>query len=149
MTPIEETLRALDDCVSRGLVRTIGCSNLAAWQIMKALGISERRGFARFETVQAYYTIAGRDLEREIVPLVEDQGLGVMVWSPLAGGFCSAASSRARAASRTTRAAPRSISRPSTGSAPSTSSTRCGRSPRRTARRSPASRSPGCWRARA
>jgi aryl-alcohol dehydrogenase-like predicted oxidoreductase len=87
VTPIEETLRALDDCVSRGLVRTIGCSNLAAWQIMKALGISERRGFARFETVQAYYTIAGRELEREIVPLVEDQGLGVMVWSPLAGGL--------------------------------------------------------------
>ncbi len=56
---------------------------------MKALGISERRGFARFETVQAYYTIAGRDLEREILPLVEDQGLGVMVWSPLAGGFLS------------------------------------------------------------
>jgi aryl-alcohol dehydrogenase-like predicted oxidoreductase len=87
VTPIEETLRALDDCVSRGLVRTIGCSNLAAWQIMKALGISQRRGFVRFETVQAYYTIAGRDLEREIVPLVEDQGLGVMVWSPLAGGL--------------------------------------------------------------
>jgi aryl-alcohol dehydrogenase-like predicted oxidoreductase len=87
VAPIEETLRALDDCVSRGLVRTIGCSNLAAWQIMKALGISERRGIARFETVQAYYTIAGRDLEREIVPLVEDQGLGVMVWSPLAGGL--------------------------------------------------------------
>jgi len=88
-TPLEETLRALDDCVSRGLVRTIGCSNLAAWHIMKALGISERRGFARFETVQAYYTIAGRDLEREVLPLVEDQGLGVMVWSPLAGGLLS------------------------------------------------------------
>jgi aryl-alcohol dehydrogenase-like predicted oxidoreductase len=88
-TPIEETLRALDDCVSRGLARIIGCSNLAAWQIMKALGVSERRGFARFETVQAYYTIAGRDLEREILPLVEDQGLGVMVWSPLAGGLLS------------------------------------------------------------
>jgi aryl-alcohol dehydrogenase-like predicted oxidoreductase len=88
-TPIEETLRALDDCVSRGYVRTIGCSNFAAWQIMKALGVSERRGFARFETVQAYYSIAGRDLEREILPLVEDQGLGVMVWSPLAGGFLS------------------------------------------------------------
>ena len=88
-TPIEETLRALDDCVSRGLVRTIGCSNLAAWQIMKALAISERRGIARFETVQAYYTIAARDLEREVMPLVEDQGLGVMVWSPLAGGLLS------------------------------------------------------------
>src|SRR5271170_6985777 len=89
VTPLEETLRALDDCVSRGLVSAIGCSNLAAWQIMKALGASDKRGFARFETVQAYYSIAGRELEREIVPLVEDQGLGVMVWSPLAGGFLS------------------------------------------------------------
>jgi aryl-alcohol dehydrogenase-like predicted oxidoreductase len=89
VTPLDETLRALDDCVSRGLVTTIGCSNLAAWQIMKAVGISDKRGYARFETVQAYYSIAGRELEREIVPLVEDQGLGVMVWSPLAGGFLS------------------------------------------------------------
>ena len=89
VTPMEETLRALDDCVSQGLVRTIGCSNLAAWQIMKALGLSEKHGWARFETVQAYYSIAGRELEREIIPLVEDQGLGVMVWSPLAGGFLS------------------------------------------------------------
>src|SRR5271170_1896406 len=89
VTPLEETLRALDDCVSRGLVTAVGCSNLAAWQIMKALGASDKRGFARFETVQAYYSIAGRELEREIVPLVEDQGLGVMVWSPLAGGFLS------------------------------------------------------------
>ena len=89
VTPLEETMRALDDCVSRGYVRTIGCSNMAAWQIMKAQGVSERRGFARFETVQAYYTIAGRDLEREILPMVEDQGMGVMVWSPLAGGFLS------------------------------------------------------------
>ncbi len=89
VTPLEETLRALDDCVSRGLVRTIGCSNLAAWQIMKALAISDKWCYARFETVQAYYSIAGRELEREILPLVEDQGLGVMVWSPLAGGFLS------------------------------------------------------------
>ena len=96
VTPLEETLRALDDCVSRGLVRTIGCSNLAAWQIMKALAISEKRGWARFETVQAYYSIAGRELEREVVPLVEDQGLGVMVWSPLAGGFLSGKFTRDR-----------------------------------------------------
>ncbi|HLW93629.1 MAG TPA: aldo/keto reductase [Roseiarcus sp.] len=89
VTPIEETMRALDNLVTRGLVRTIGCSNLAAWQIMKALGISARNDYARFETVQSYYTIAGRDLEREIVPLVLDQGLGVMVWSPLAGGLLS------------------------------------------------------------
>jgi aryl-alcohol dehydrogenase-like predicted oxidoreductase len=89
VTPLEETLRALDDLVSRGLVRTIGCSNMAAWQIMKALGISSAKNYARFETVQAYYTIAGRELEREIVPLVEDQDLGIMVWSPLAGGLLS------------------------------------------------------------
>ncbi len=95
-TPLEETLRALDDCVSRGLVRTIGCSDLAAWQIMKALGISEKNGWARFETVQAYYSIAGRELEREILPLVEDQGLGVMVWSPLAGGFLTGKFTRER-----------------------------------------------------
>jgi aryl-alcohol dehydrogenase-like predicted oxidoreductase len=105
LTPIEETLRALDDCVSRGLVRTIGCSNLAAWQIMKTLGISERRGLARFETVQAYYTIAGRDLEREILPLVEDQGLGVMVWSPLAGGLLSGKFTRENAGPQDARRA--------------------------------------------
>ncbi|MFB2553560.1 aldo/keto reductase [Ensifer soli] len=89
VTPIEETLRALDDLVSRGLVRYIGLSNWAAWRIAKALGISERRGFARFETVQAYYSIAGRDLEREIVPLMQEEKLGLMVWSPLAGGLLS------------------------------------------------------------
>ena len=96
VTPMEETLRALDNCVERGLVRTIGCSNLAAWQIMKALAISDKQGLARFETVQAYYSIAGRELEREILPVVEDQGLGVMVWSPLAGGFLSGKFTRAK-----------------------------------------------------
>ncbi|MFB9947858.1 aldo/keto reductase [Rhizobium puerariae] len=89
VTPIEETLRALDDLVSRGLVRYVGLSNWTAWRIAKALGISERRGFARFETVQAYYSIAGRDLEREIVPLMQEEKLGLMVWSPLAGGLLS------------------------------------------------------------
>jgi aryl-alcohol dehydrogenase-like predicted oxidoreductase len=89
LTPIEETLRALDDLVRRGLVRYIGCSNLAAWQIMKALGFSAQQGLARFETVQSYYTIASRDLEREIVPAILDQKLGLMVWSPLAGGLLS------------------------------------------------------------
>lgn len=103
VTPIEETLRALNDCVARGLVRTIGCSNLAAWQIMKALGISQQRDYARFETVQAYYTIAGRDLEREVLPLVEDQGLGVMVWSPLAGGFLTGKFTREGAKSNDAR----------------------------------------------
>lgn len=89
LTPLEETLHALDTLVSSGKVRYIGCSNLAAWQIMKALGKSELSGYSKFVSLQAYYTIAGRDLEREIVPLLKDQQLGLMVWSPLAGGFLS------------------------------------------------------------
>jgi aryl-alcohol dehydrogenase-like predicted oxidoreductase len=89
VTPIDETLRAFDDLISRGLVRYIGVSNWQAWRIAKALGIAERRGFARFETVQAYYSIAGRDLEREIVPLMNEEKIGLMVWSPLAGGLLS------------------------------------------------------------
>jgi aryl-alcohol dehydrogenase-like predicted oxidoreductase len=89
VTPLDETLRALDDLVRQGKVRYLGASNLAAWQLMKALGISEHKGLARFESLQAYYTLAGRDLERELVPLMKDQQLGLMVWSPLAGGFLS------------------------------------------------------------
>jgi aryl-alcohol dehydrogenase-like predicted oxidoreductase len=89
VTPLDETLRALDDLVRAGQVRHIGCSNLMAWQIMKALGLSVSEGWARFETVQAYYSIAGRDVEREIVPLMAEEGLGLMVWSPLAGGLLS------------------------------------------------------------
>jgi aryl-alcohol dehydrogenase-like predicted oxidoreductase len=89
VTPIDETMRALDDLVSSGLVRYIGVSNWQAWRIAKALGISERKDSARFETVQAYYSIAGRDLEREIVPLMAEEKLGLMVWSPLAGGLLS------------------------------------------------------------
>ena len=88
-TPIEETLRALDQLVRHGHVRYIGVSNWAAWQIAKALGISERLGLARFDSLQAYYTVAGRDLERELVPMLASEGLGLMVWSPLAGGFLS------------------------------------------------------------
>jgi aryl-alcohol dehydrogenase-like predicted oxidoreductase len=89
LTPFEESLRALNDVVRSGKVRYIGLCNLAAWQIMKALGVSSRHGFAKFVSVQAYYTIAGRDLEREVVPLLQDQKLGLMVWSPLAGGLLS------------------------------------------------------------
>jgi aryl-alcohol dehydrogenase-like predicted oxidoreductase len=87
LTPMEETLRALDDLVHSGKVRYIGCSNLAAWQLTKSLWISDKFNLHRFESLQAYYTIAGRDLEREVVPLLEDQKLGLMVWSPLAGGL--------------------------------------------------------------
>jgi len=89
LTPLEETLDALDSLVKAGKVRHIGCSNLAAWQIMKALGISAHEHLSKFVSLQAYYTIAGRDLEREVVPLLLDQGLGLMVWSPLAGGLLS------------------------------------------------------------
>jgi len=89
LTPLEETLSALDNLVQSGKVRYIGCSNLAAWQIMKALGISAREHLAKFVSLQAYYTIAGRDIEHEIVPLLADQQLGLMVWSPLAGGLLS------------------------------------------------------------
>ncbi|CAM2195130.1 1-deoxyxylulose-5-phosphate synthase YajO [Paraburkholderia kururiensis] len=88
-TPIEETVRALDTLVQQGHVRYVGVSNWAAWQIAKALGIAERLGLARFETLQAYYTLAGRDLEREIVPMLQSEGVGLMVWSPLAGGLLS------------------------------------------------------------
>ncbi|HYJ18022.1 MAG TPA: aldo/keto reductase, partial [Burkholderiales bacterium] len=88
-TPMEETLRGLEDLVRSGKVRYIGLSNHAAWQIMKAVGISQHRGWSRFESIQAYYSLASRELEREIVPVALDQGLGILVWSPLAGGLLS------------------------------------------------------------
>ena len=88
-TPIDEIVRALDDLVRSGAVRYIGVSNWAAWQVMKALGISQAQGLARFQSVQAYYTIAGRDLERELAPMMLSEEVGLMVWSPLAGGLLS------------------------------------------------------------
>jgi len=87
--PIEETVRALDQLVRHGHVRYVGVSNWAAWQIVKALGIAERLQLARFESLQAYYTVAGRDLERELMPMLASEELGLMVWSPLAGGLLS------------------------------------------------------------
>ena len=89
LTPIEETLRAFNDLVRQGKVRYIGCSNWSAWQIMKALGISAQEHLEKFVSLQAYYSLAGRDLEHEIVPLLKDQHLGLLTWSPLAGGFLS------------------------------------------------------------
>ncbi len=89
VTPVEETMRALEDLVREGLVRYIGCSNWAAWKVAKANTLAESRGWARFETAQAYYSIAGRDIEREIVPMMESEGVGLLVWSPLAGGLLS------------------------------------------------------------
>src|SRR6202041_529701 len=94
VTPLEETLRALDTLVQQGKVRYIGCSNWQAWKIAKVLGISEFKGLARFDTLQAYYSIVGRDLEREIAPLLESEKVGLLVWSPLAGGLLSGKFSR-------------------------------------------------------
>ncbi|RVT41867.1 aldo/keto reductase [Sphingobium algorifonticola] len=93
-TPMEETIRALDDLVRQGHVRYVGVSNWPAWAVAKALGISERLNAARFESVQAYYSIAGRDLERELVPMMQSEQVGLMVWSPLAGGLLSGKYSR-------------------------------------------------------
>ena len=89
VTPLEETLDALDHLVSSGKVRYIGCSNYAGWHVMKALGISERRGLQRFVSQQIYYSLQARDAEYELVPVSLDQGVGILVWSPLAGGLLS------------------------------------------------------------
>jgi len=89
VTPIEEGLSALEDIVRSGRARYVGVSNWMAWQIAKALGIAERRGWSPFVSLQAYYSVAGRDLERELAPMLESEGLGLMVWSPLAGGLLS------------------------------------------------------------
>lgn len=94
LTPLEDTLRTLDDLVKSGKVRYIGCSNITAWQLMKSLAFSDHHNLSKFVSLQAYYTIAGRDLERELIPLLNDQKVGLMVWSPLAGGLLSGKYSR-------------------------------------------------------
>ena len=88
-TPLEDTVRALDDLVRAGKVRYVGFSNLPAWMAMKAIGFAQANGLARFVSAQMYYSIAGRDIEREIVPLAQDQGIAILPWSPLAGGLLS------------------------------------------------------------
>ena len=88
-TPLDETLAALDDLVGAGKVRYVGCSNYAGWQLMKALGIAEQRGLSRFVSQQIHYTLQAREAEYELVPIAVDQGLGLLVWSPLAGGLLS------------------------------------------------------------
>jgi aryl-alcohol dehydrogenase-like predicted oxidoreductase len=94
LTPLDETLRALDDMVRQGKVRYVGVSNWAAWRIATALGIANQKNYERFASVQAYYSLAGRDLERELVPLMQHEKLGLLVWSPLAGGLLSGRFSR-------------------------------------------------------
>ena len=94
LTPLEETLDALDDCVRAGKVRYLGLCNLPAWEIAKSLWISDKKSLARFESLQLYYSVVGRDIEREIVGLAKDQNLAIMPWSPLAGGLLSGKFSR-------------------------------------------------------
>ena len=89
LTPIEESLRALDDLVRQGKVRYIGCSNWAARQLMKALCLARENNMSQFVTLQAYYSLAGRDLEHELLPLCLEENVGVLPWSPLSGGFLS------------------------------------------------------------
>jgi aryl-alcohol dehydrogenase-like predicted oxidoreductase len=88
-TPMEDTLRALDDLVRAGKVRYLGFSNLSAWQATKALGYADAHDLSRFVSAQLYYSIAGRDIERELVPLADDQDIAILPWSPLAGGLLS------------------------------------------------------------
>ena len=99
-TPLDETLAALDTLVSQGKVRYVGCSNYSGWHIMKALGVAERDRHPRFVTQQIHYTLEAREAEYELLPISVDQGLGVLVWSPLAGGLLSGKYSRDKATAR-------------------------------------------------
>ena len=145
-TPLEETLEALDTLVKSGKVRYVGASNYAGWQLMKALGVSDRHGYQRFVTQQINYSLQSRDAEYELVPLAVDQGVGILVWSPLAGGLLSGKFRRddkgleGRARCRTGPSR-----RSATRSSCSTRSRCWWRSARRTACRPRRSRSPGCW----
>lgn len=103
LTPLEETLAAFDDLIRAGKVRYIGCSNYSGWHLMKALSISERRGIARYISQQVYYSLVGRELEYELVPLALDQNVGILVWSPLAAGFLTGKFRRDNAAPDGTR----------------------------------------------
>ena len=109
-TPIEETVRALDAVVQSGKARYVGFSNLAAWQAMKAIAYADAHHLARFQSAQVYYSMAGRDIEREIAPMAEAEGVAILPWSPRAGGLLSGNSIRPKKA-RPMRAARASIFR--------------------------------------
>ncbi len=102
-TPLEETLRALDDLVRSGKVRYVGCSNFQAWELARALGVSERQGLARFDSTQPRYNVLHRDIEMELLPLCRDQGVGVIVFNPLAGGLLTGKHAPGRAPADDTR----------------------------------------------
>ena len=102
-TPLEETLGALDTLIQQGKIRYAGCSNYSGWHLMKALGVSEREGLPRFITQQIHYTLEARDAEYELLPIAVDQDIGVMVWSPIAGGLLSGKHRRNQATPEGTR----------------------------------------------
>lgn len=104
-TPIEETLHALDDLVTSGKVRYIGCSNFSGWHLMKSLAISERHGWARYAAHQVYYSLAGREFEWELMPLAKEEKVASVVWSPMAGGTLSGKITRQNPPAAGTRAA--------------------------------------------
>lgn len=102
-TPVEETLRALDDLVTSGKIRYIGCSNFSGWQLMKSLATSDQNHWSRYVAHQTYYSLAGRDLEWELMPLAQDQGVGSVIWSPLAGGALTGKVRRSKPAPKDSR----------------------------------------------
>jgi aryl-alcohol dehydrogenase-like predicted oxidoreductase len=104
-TPVEETLRALDDLVAAGKIRYIGCSNFSGWHLMKSMSASERHGWSRYIAHQVYYSLVGREYEWELMPLAVDQKVSAVVWSPLAGGSLSGKVSRRKPAPEGSRAA--------------------------------------------
>ena len=103
-TPVDETLRALDDCVRTGKVRYVGCSNHFAWQLMKAIALSKELGITRYDCLQPQYSLVARAIEREIIPLCIDQGVGVIPYSPLAGGILTGKIRRGESPPKGTRA---------------------------------------------
>lgn len=103
LTPYEETLRALEDVVSRGYVRYVGFCNLPAWKAAKMIGVQERLNYSPFISAQMYYSLLGRDLEQEVVPYTQDQGLGILAWSPLASGFLTGKYTREKPAPEDSR----------------------------------------------
>jgi aryl-alcohol dehydrogenase-like predicted oxidoreductase len=96
LTPFEDIVRTLDDAVRSGKVRYVGCSNFFAWQLMKAQAVAATLGCEKFASIQVYYSVVGRDIEREIVPAAVDQGLGLLTWCPLAGGLLTGKFTRSR-----------------------------------------------------
>ena len=145
VTDIEETLSALTDLVRAGKVRYIGCSNLPAWQLMKAIGIARQRGLESFKATQSYYALVGRELEQETIPLIRDQNLGRCWCGVRWPADSSPESSRGAEAARRTRGARHSTFRRLTRSAGSTLSTRCNRLRKPTWSRLPRWLWPGCW----